>query len=248
MRSIHPSFVGTQAIRDIITRSPAQVVKNLIQPLPPTALYCFALFKHFLRRKIASDRTGFRDIVAAESAFLAQKATIDYCRARAGGNAVRLFEEADFVALLERARWEAFAAVLGDVLTVAEAELRLHFGGQHMLLHSALTGLFRDILAPHPPPHRVDGWGAAESDFAERLARAQLAAPQPAEQIARASAARIFAVLPIHERLRQLDQDVVDGSLRFGMIALRDKLIRQTDFAAVAAALIAGEATSAGSA
>ena len=223
--------------------------RELSSNLFPAKVRCILISRFFSRQRKVADRAGFRDFIIAESAFMAQKATIEYCRARAGANAVKLFEEDAFLQALARSTWESLAAVLSDALTVAEGELRRHAGGGHALLHLTLADLYRDCLGAHPrPAHRPEGWADAEAAFAMRLAKAQVADPQPAERIARESAARVFALLPIHDSLRRLDEEIVSGNLRFAMIGFQEKLVRRVDIPAVAAVLLAEAATCAGSA
>lgn len=207
------------------------------------------ILRYFCRQRKIVDRTGFRDFIGAESAFIAQRATVEYCRARAGANASALFEEPVFLQALSRTGWEALAVVLSDTLIVAEGALRGQFSGTEAILHHALVALYRDCLEAHPrPAHRTAGWADVEAGFAARLAAAQNAAPRPAERIGRESVPLIFRLLPIHPTLRALDEEIVQGNLRFALIGFQEKLLRRADISAIAAALSTPPATCAGSA
>ena len=62
--------------------------------------------------------------MAAQSAFVAQKCTIDYCQARSGLMWPKLEKEASFRNALDRARWEAYPLVLSDVGIIIEGAAR----------------------------------------------------------------------------------------------------------------------------
>lgn len=167
-------------------------------------------------------------LLTREASFLAQKSTIEYCRARAGLNWYKLFKEQVFLDALEVCRWEAFAAVLSDMMLVVEARLRPHATGAEERLAGRLAALHDAILASHAPPaHRAAGWSDAMAALPPRLLRAQLAPPQTPDRIAVAAGARIFEMLPIHPRLRGHDREMVINSIRFGMVGFNDVLGRR---------------------
>ena len=68
------------------------------------------------------DRAALDRFVEAQSAYVAQRMTIGYCEIKAGPLRHSLFREAGFQVLLERSRWEAFAAVRADAVA-AQIEL-----------------------------------------------------------------------------------------------------------------------------
>lgn len=162
----------------------------------------------------------------AESAFLSQKTTVEYCRARAGLFWEKLFREAAFAEALEICRWGSMAAVLADMLVVTEAYLRPHAATDARPLGERLTRMLDEILASYAseagPPQA--GWDELRAGFPARMARVQLGAPHDPSQIARTAGARVFDLLPIHPRLRGHDREMVINSLRFGMLAFWQKL------------------------
>ena len=89
----------------------------------------FALLQRLAagRARIATV-AGLGDFLSARAAFVSQKCTFDYCRARAGIGWAQLFRDDEFGLALQRCRWEAYAAVLADVGEVALVYLR-HQGG-----------------------------------------------------------------------------------------------------------------------
>ena len=181
---------------------------------------------------------AFREFVAGESALMAQKTATGYCRAKTLVFSHALFAEAAFIEALARCRWEAFAAVLGDVLVISEGLLRPHAATASRTLAAPLADLFDAILADHPrPTHRPQGWGDVERAFRQRIAESAAGELPDAAQVARHSARRLNDVLPIHTNYRAIDEGVIEASIMFQMVALSDKMRRRYDAPAVARAL-----------
>ena len=179
---------------------------------------------------------AFRSFVEGEAALIAQKTAVTYCRAKTLTFSHALFAEKRFQDALTVCRFEAFAAVLADLLIVADGMLRAH--ADHGRLAAALRKLYGEILAAQPTPeHRSGGWADAESLFAERLEASRLAEPEDAAVISRSSAKRLYDVLPLHTNYRQIDEEVITASVTFQMVALRDKLQRALDAPSLARAL-----------
>lgn len=192
----------------------------------------------------AGELLGF---VKAESAFLAQKTTVEYCRARAGMNWDKLFKEDAFATALEVCRWEAMAAVLADMLIVTEGFLRPHAGPRADRLGGRLAAWYGEILWSYPAsPERRQGWTALEEAFPARMARAQLGPPHAAAEIARTAGARVYDLLPIHRSLRSHDREMIINAVRFGMVAYRQKLQQAVADPAALAAAVAAEDAAAG--
>jgi hypothetical protein len=167
-----------------------------------------------------------RVFLEERAALIAQKCAIDYCRGKTGLASYALFTEKSFLEALDRCRWDTFAVVLGDLITVAEGKLRPHVATEHhSRLCEALTALYPAILATLPPPaHRADGWGEAIASFAPRFREACLGMPRQALDVADHSARCLFDSLPIHSSYRELDEEVVYGAVRFRMIAVSQEL------------------------
>lgn len=178
--------------------------------------------------------------LAERAALLAQKCAIDYCRGKTGLASYALFTEKPFLEALDVCRWETFAAALEDLILLAHGELRAHVSDeQRPRLSSALLALHSALLAAHPAPaHRPRGWSDAIEGFAARLHAAPSAPPRVLE-LANHSAKRLFDTLPIHITMRELDEEVVYGAVRFRMIAISQDLRRRMRAAEVAANLVA---------
>jgi hypothetical protein len=179
--------------------------------------------------------------VEERASFIAQKCAVDYCRGKTGLASYALFSEKPFLEAFDICRWEVFGAALGDLLIIAEGQLRLHVPPeQRARLYDALVRLNGDVLASAPlPMHRPQGWHDIEGAFALRLQAAMAGGPQNALDVADHSAKRLFDTLPIHISMRELDEEVVYGAVRFRMIAVSQEMQRLLKPDALARSLLA---------
>src|SRR5688572_32940935 len=85
---------------------------------------------------------GLQTFLRERASLIAQKCAIDYCRGKTGLASYALFTERPFLDALDVCRWEAFAAVLGDLLILAETALRPQVeAGERARLCEALVAL-----------------------------------------------------------------------------------------------------------
>ena len=173
--------------------------------------------------------TALKTFVEERAAFIAQKCAIDYCRGKTGLASYALFTEKPFLDALEICRWETFSVALGDLILIAEGHLRPHVvPARHPLLRNALTDLYSTVLTRNPVPvHRAQGWEDAVASFSARLDTTSAGNPPGALDVADHSARRLFETLPIHASMRELDEEVVYGAVRFRMIAVSQEMQRR---------------------
>ncbi len=189
-----------------------------------------------------------RDFVSSRASLVCQKVAIDYCRGKSGSFSHALFTEKAFQDVLTVCRWESFAATLADILIIIEGFLRpevaaLGNGDAARRVGDALAGLYPEILASYPvPPHRADkGWADAEAAFAIRFAAVRAQPSRPPAEVADHSARRLFETLPIHSSMRERDEEVVHGAVRFRLIAVHQEFLRRARVPELIAALAAGK-------
>ena len=123
-------------------------------------------------------REALRTFVEERAALIAQKCATDYCRGKTGLASYALFTEKPFLDAFDICRWETFAAVLGDLVLLAEGQLRPQLSPEERpQLCAALIALYSSILGALPAPaHRPQGWSDMVESFAARL-KAASAAP-----------------------------------------------------------------------
>jgi hypothetical protein len=178
-------------------------------------------------RPRAATAAGLADFLAGRAAFVSQKSTFDYCRARAGIGWAQLFREDEFGRALELCRWEAYAAVLADVGEVALVYLRRQGAGAAVA--PGLGEVLRSALLRHPVPAHRTGWDDAVDDAQARLYRALLADPRDVHRIGRKSGGRVFEVLPIHTNLKAHDRVMVVNNVRFLLCRVYADMERELD-------------------
>ena len=201
----------------------------------------------FWREPPIATRESLREFVSARASLVAQKVAVDYCRGKTGLFSHALFEEKEFLDALTVCRWESFAATLGDVIVLVEGLLRPEAAGSAdaaRRMADALARLYPEILASYPlPAHRADkGWSDAEAAFTLRFAAALAQPVRPPVDVADHSARRLFETLPIHTNMRQFDEEIVFGAVRFRLTAVHQELQRRVRPAELAQALAAGNA------
>jgi hypothetical protein len=194
-------------------------------------------------------RAQLRDFVSSRASLVCQKVAVDYCRGKSGSFSHALFTEKEFQDALTVCRWESFAATLADILIMTEGFLRpgvsaLGDPDAARRVGDALAELYPEILASYPvPPHRGDkGWADAEAAFTIRFAATRAQPPRPPVEVADHSARRLFETLPIHASMRELDEEVVHGAVRFRLTAVHQELLRRARVPELIAALAGGKA------
>ncbi|MFM2042823.1 MAG: hypothetical protein RLY86_1399 [Pseudomonadota bacterium] len=164
--------------------------------------------------------------LAAQSAFIAQKCVIEYCRARAGINWDKLFKEQAFVDAMEACRWEAYGAVLADVTVLAEGRLRAPAGAASARLPDRLIDLAGQALRHFGPAGngRGEDWADVLAPLHDRLVRGQGADPLPAHAVGLVSGAAVYRLLPVHPDIRAHDRELVTNNIRFNLTQTADTM------------------------
>jgi hypothetical protein len=182
------------------------------------------------------------DFFAAQTAYVAQRSVIEYCRARTGINWDKLFLEQVFLERLEVCRWEAYAIVLAEVAELGLIRLRRDGAAAPETYLPGLVAAAHAALLRHPVPDHRTGWTDAADAIERHLARALLAAPRPVHLLGLHSADAIFDLLPIHADLRPEDREMFQNSVRFAICGTFDAMGRSFDVPALETSLLAAGA------
>jgi hypothetical protein len=169
------------------------------------------------------------DFLAAQTAYVAQRTVLEYCRARTGLNWDKLFREQTFLDSLEVCRWEAYAALLADVAELVLILLRRQGPADP---HSYLPGMADAAgaaLQRHPVPRHRASWDEARAAIERHLAQSLLAVPRAVHLVGIGSADAIFDYLPIHPDLRREDREMFRNSVRFALCRVFDEITRRVD-------------------
>ena len=201
--------------------------RRLVEKFRPSPISTPAAFSRFLEER---------------ASLIAQKCAVDYCRGKTGLASYALFTEAPFLKAYDICRWEAFSAVLGDLFIVAEGYLRPHVPPEARSRACQIyIDMYSSVLkAMGTPAHRPHGWDDAVATFTLRMQAVSAGEPLQALDVADHSAKQLYDTLPIHMIYRELDEEVVYGSVRFRMIAVSQEMRRRVVAANLAQALLDG--------
>jgi hypothetical protein len=179
------------------------------------------------------------DFLGAQTAYVAQRSVIEYCRARTGLNWDKLVSEQLFLDRLEACRWEAYAIVLAEVAELALIRLRRDGAADPETYLPGLVAAAHAALLRHPVPGHRTSWADSAEAIERHLAHALLAAPRPVHLLGLHSADAIFDLLPIHADLRPEDREMFQNSVRFAICGAFDATARCFDVPALEASLLA---------
>lgn len=203
------------------------------------------LFDRFFRRPPPIRGTAaLADFIDEHAAFLVQKGMYEYARARAGHYAKVLLSEPEFLAAMERARWQAFPLGLAMVGEMVEGMLRPSMGVERQAGLDALAALVLDVFDRYPVPAPIERatWTGERIELARRLDRIGLHPPKWVKDIPVPLAKDYFDLMPIHEKLRAPDFPAITNYLRVSLINIHDTLEARIDAPAVARSLLAKDA------
>ena len=181
---------------------------------------------------------GLRDFLAERAALVTQKTMIGYCHARTLLPMNELMRDAGFRDAFNLARRAGYAALLEDLFVIAEGRLRGAAGLAPEALAAALTTLFTSLLRDGDEAARpLEDPAILGERLRQRLALVQSELPRPIADIAQVSAGRIYAAMPIHERLRAPDEEAIKASVRFMLVGMASTFDTRLDPPAIAADL-----------
>jgi hypothetical protein len=191
--------------------------------------------KRLWRPPAVATRMALAEFLERHAAMITNRSIIGYCHVKTRLPLHELTREARFAEAFERGRSESYAAVLADLVIVAEGVLR---GPTAPSLAAGFTTLYAEMLARQGvPAHRPDGWAVAVDELRTRLQMAQQGPPRRVADIAERSAARICAEMPIHESLRAQDEPAIKANVQFLIVGLYHEFETRLDHGALVRAL-----------
>lgn len=154
-----------------------------------------------------------------EASYLTQKTVLGYCRVKTLYDYDKLLTEPAFRDALEVCRWETYAGALADTLILVEGLLRPADPEQRALLADSVAAMYPALLQRALPAHRTD-WNDKETAFAHRFALHRQSEPAQPHRLVEETAALIHELVPIHQRLKRNDREVILGDLRLHTVAM----------------------------
>jgi hypothetical protein len=201
-------------------------------------------FDLFRRAPSIRDAGALAEFIDRNAAFLVQKGMYEYSRARAGHYAKVLMREPEFLAAIERARWQAYPLGLAMVGEMVEKILDPLIVDDRRAGIDALRDLILAVFDRYARPDLIDArdWSEARLELARRLDLIGLHAPKAVKDMPTPFAKLYFDLMPIHEKLRAADFLAISNYLRVSLINIHDELVGRVDVPAVVASLLAGPA------
>jgi len=206
----------------------------------------FAIAKDFLnsigfrpgRRRAGKITTlaELGDFIASRSAFVSQKTLYGYVQTRMGMNYAKNFQDEVFLASLNIAKMHVFAACLSDLAIYAVAEATAGAHTSHETCRAIARQSFRNAIEENAGFAPTARWAPdAISDFEVRLKDTiwEFGALKP-ENFTRSPRA-LVRWSPIAPELKQFDTEIVENSIKFAWLEVREEFRRRVDRAAILA-------------
>ena len=128
-------------------------MRHDVRPFEAITALCRILRRQ--RRPPVASLDELAEFLAAQTAYVAQRTVLEYCRARTGLNWDKLFREQAFIDSLEVCRWEAYAEVLAEVADLDLILLRRESPADSQAYLPGVAAAAGAALLRHPvPDHR----------------------------------------------------------------------------------------------
>lgn len=175
------------------------------------------------------------DFIATRAAFVSQKTLYGYVQTRMGMNYAKNFQDEVFLASLNIAKMHVFAACLSDlaIYAVAEATAGAHIS--HETCRAIARQCFRSAIEENKKFAPTVRWASdAVGEFEERLKDTiwEFGALKP-ENFTRSPRA-LVRWSPIAPELKKHDTEIVENSIKFAWLEVREELRRRIDRQAIA--------------
>jgi hypothetical protein len=188
-------------------------------------------FDLFRRAPAIREASALADFIDDNAAFLIQKGMYEYSRARAGHYAKVLLQEPEFLAAIEKSRWQGYPLGLAMVGEMVEKVVNPQVAEDRRAGIDALADLV-------PQPIGAPAWANERIELARRLGQIALHPPKPVKDIPVPFTQTYFDLMPIHEKLRAPDYPAITNYLRVSLINIHDNLIARLDVPATARSLL----------
>lgn len=190
-------------------------------------------------------RDTLRRFLSGEASYLAQRVTYEFARNTLAWFGQHHFGDDRFNDAFRICRWEAYAAILADMLVLTRGHL-LSPTTPGQVLAAPLVGLYGAALAEYAPPgHRPEGWRDVEEGLLLRLRDLGSDERPDARSVASASASRTFETLPVKSNNPQEDRRVIGSAITMGLISFADRLRTRVDAPCMRSVLVPDRPTAA---
>jgi hypothetical protein len=179
------------------------------------------------------DADALRAFLKTRASFVAQMTLYGYLRTRSGVRFPELFNNDQFVASINIAKWHVWLACLADLAAYAGGMLR-RSGASQAAVREVMQRLVDEILAETGrPPDAGPEFPAHAQRVRARVALCDWAAQADGDGPFVESPGALVYWAPIVEELKVLDEEIVRNSVRFRWNEIREQLRRALDAQAV---------------
>lgn len=201
----------------------------------------FARFSVFRRADPVDSVAAYREFMATRPAFIAQKKLFEYVKQRMGMSYPVHFQNDEFIASLNVAKWHVYAACISDLGIWMTAQVASH-GGDPEEATAITVACHRTAIAERFAETEFDGdTDEIVKAFEDRLALTDLAAMAEGDAAFSRSPKELVRWAPIAPELKKYDVEIVENSIRFAWLQFRDEFRRIADLDAVLADWRAGK-------
>jgi hypothetical protein len=190
----------------------------------------------YLRPPRLTTRAALHKFLSSEASYIAQRSTYEFTRNTLAWFGQSAFGDKEFNRVFAINRWEAYAAILADMVVLTRDWILQNTTASATTLDHQMLSLYRQMLAAYQlPVHRPEGWKDRIEDLTGRLAL--VGQRETPGRIARISAARVMDSIAVKSRNPDDDKMVVENAIKFGLISFYDRLRQQLDSSAIVASL-----------
>ena len=192
-------------------------------------------FDIFRRAPAIREASALADFIDDNAAYLIQKGMFEYSRARAGYYAKVLLQEPEFLAAIEKARWQGYPLGLALVAEMVEKVVNPVTGEDRRAGIDALADLVLAVFDRYPVPQTLGAgnWGELRAELDQRLKQIGLHPPKWVKDIPETTWENYFNLMPIHTKLKAADAPVTRNYLRVTLINVHIELTKRMDREAV---------------
>jgi hypothetical protein len=196
------------------------------------------LLDWFRRPPPIVDRASLSDFLDTRAAFLSQKSIFDYVRGRSGPYFSMIIKEESFKASVEEGRWKNYPYGVSIVAEMVHGIL-LPLTGEPVRLASVMRDLSLEVFDRYPVPAPLgdEYWENERRALALRCEQIALHPPKHVKDIPVPFAQVFFDNMPIHEKLREQDFELIRNQLRVNLISMHRDFTKYANLPAVAAAI-----------
>jgi hypothetical protein len=150
------------------------------------------------------------------ASFVAQTSLYGYLRTRAGMRYPELFDDDDFVASINIAKWHLWLDCLADICVFAGSRIAQQAPRELSRVAPMMVGVADDILARTGTPRDAGSeYHSHAGQVRDRLVRTDWLAVGEEEAAFTASPASLVRWAPVMDELKALDEEIVLNSVRF---------------------------------